>query len=217
MERERQIIIDASYDTVPFSVTVGPSPKGGSPKGGGAAPARPPLNPPLLMSSLLRIRHHVGDYPAGITSTMMEAAEMWMNWITTGPTSGLKIQDCNFQSYSFLCHFPAFCFHLSKCYWSFHLLFSVVYGWKCIFHFVVCSVVSGPLLPPTEVFLVLRLLIPVLYGVKETQDWKTTDPEARLIFQPAGRGAMENEGLEDDGLTSRVAVGLARCVSLILR
>ena len=76
------------------------------------------------MSSLLRIRHHVGDYPAGITSTMMEAAEMWMNWITTGPTSGLKIQDCNFQSYSFLCHFPAFCFHLSKCYWSFHLLFS---------------------------------------------------------------------------------------------
>ena len=99
----------------------------------------------------------------------------------------------------------------------FTFFFSVVYGWKCIFHFVVCSVVSGPLLPPTEVFLVLRLLIPVLYGVKETQDWKTTDPEARLIFQPAGRGAMENEGLEDDGLTSRVAVGLARCVSLILR
>ena len=38
-EREREIIIDASHDTVPFSVTVGPSPKGG------AAP--PPLNPPL--------------------------------------------------------------------------------------------------------------------------------------------------------------------------
>ena len=35
-EIERQIIIDASHDAVPFSVTVGPSPKGGQ------GPARPP-------------------------------------------------------------------------------------------------------------------------------------------------------------------------------